>query len=329
MKPIDFVIPWVDDSDPVWRAKKEAYTGKGETEGNTAVRYRDWETLKYWFRGVERFAPWVRYVFLITDQQMPQWLKKNHLKLRIVDHKDYIPLEYLPTFSTNPIELNLHRIQDLSENFVYFNDDMFLIDNVKPTDFFRNDLPCDMPTLGPLYPNGFFSRMLFNNIELINRHFSLKNCIRKHPVKWIIGQPVTQILKLVYYGRSDFVPNSVSRHIHTPLVKSTFERVWKMEEEVLHNTCLHKLRNKDDVTVYCIRDWQLFSGVFYPYKIKGRLFHTATMSDNDDAIRYLSSQKGKVICLNDSEDETDFEDHKTRILEAFAQLLSEKSSFEI
>ncbi len=326
--PIDFVILWVDDKDPEWQKKKMLYTGAEEAVGNTAVRYRDWETLKYWFRGVEKHAPWVRNVYFVTDNQKPEWLNLDHPKLRWVKHTDFIPAEYLPTFSAHPIEWNLHRIEELSENFVYFNDDVFLIKDTEKTDFFRNGLPCDFPVLGPLYPNGFFSYILFNNINLLNRHFSLRKSIRKDPLKWIKAQGMSGLVKLLLYGRRDQIPNSVSRHIHFCFKKSTCKKLWEEEYELVHQTCTHRQRTKEDVSLYCIRDWQLFSGEFYPYNAKGQLFFTSTLSQNNDALDYMLKQKGKVICLNDSEDEENFEDHKQKILAAFEKLLPEKSAFE-
>ena len=328
-KTIDFVIPWVDDTDPVWRAKKAEYTGVKETEGNTCVRYRDWDTLKYWFRGVEKFAPWVRYVHFVTDNQKPEWLNIEHPKLRWVKHTDFIPQEYLPTFNSHTIEFNLHRIPDLAEHFVYFNDDVFLIRETKEEDFFVDGMPCDIPILGPLLPKGFFSYILFNNINLLNRHFSLKESIKANPGKWVKGQSAAGLMKLALYGRRDEIPNSVSKHIHTNFVKHTFDTVWEKENDALHATCQHKQRTKEDVSAYCVRDWQLFSGEFYPQKPIGKLYHTATMAYSDEAIEYLRKQKGKVICLNDSEDEVDFEAHKKLILDAFEKLLPEKSSFEL
>jgi len=326
---IDFVVPWVDDTDPEWRKKKALHTGCSETAGNTAARYRDWGTMRYWFRGVEKYAPWVRYIYFVTDNQKPDWLNTDHPKLKWINHTDFIPGEYLPTFSVNPIELNLHRIEGLSEQFVYFNDDVFLIRETKPEDFFIDGLPRDIPILGPLYPSGFFSYILFNNINLINRHFSLRQSIRTNPSKWVKAQPVSGLLKLLLYGRRDLIPNSVSKHIHTPFLKSSFDAVWAAEYDVLHNTCLHCQRTKEDVSAYCIRDWQLFSGKFVPQKPIGKLFHTASMSYNNEAIDYLMKQKGKVVCLNDSEDEIDFESHQRELLSAFEHLLPEKSSFEL
>lgn len=326
--PIDFVVLWVDDSDPVWREKKAKYTGTQIQEGNTEVRYRDWDTLRYWFRGVEKFAPWVRYVYFVTDDQKPEWLNVDHPKLKWVKHTDYIPAEYLPTFSSHPIEWNLHRIPGLSENFVYFNDDMFLIRETKPEDFFVDGKPCDLPSLGLIYPEGFFSHMLFNNAELLNRYFSLDEVLKKNRKKWVKGQSIHGLIKLLWYGRRKQIPGSISWHIQTSLQKRTFELLWEKEPEWIHQTCLNKLRTKQDITPYCIRDWQIFTGEFYPMRPIGKLFHIETMRYSDEAVQYLRHQKGKTICLNDTENELDFEQHKKVLIEEFERILPEKSSFE-
>ena len=83
------------------------------------------------------------------------------------------------------------------------------------------------------------------------------------------------------------------------------------------------------MTAYTVRDWQLFSGAFCPKKPIGKLFHTASMSHSNEALEYLRQQKGKTVCLNDTEDETDFESHKQALLSAFETILPEKSSFEL
>lgn len=328
MHEIDFVVPWLDDKDSVWQKKRAEYSGNIFQEGNDEARYRDWDTFRYWFRGVEKFAPFVRNVYFISDNQKPEWLNLEHPKLKWVKHTDFIPKEYLPTFSCKAIEWNLHRIDGISENFVFFNDDVFLINHTKPEDFFVDGKPCDLPVLGLLYPHGFFEHILFNNIELLNRHFSLKKSIKDNPMKWIKHQSLGGLLKLVIYGRRDLIPNSINHHIHACFNKKTFEEIWEKEFELINETCLKKFRTKEDVTSYCVRDWQIFSGEFIPKKPIGKNFHTATMKYSDDAIEYLKSQKGKVICLNDTEDETDFESHKNIIIKEFERIFPEKSSFE-
>ena len=57
--PIDFVVTWVDMDDEKWRAEFVKYSGKGKNEKNgvSDARFRDYGFLKYWFRGIEKFAP--------------------------------------------------------------------------------------------------------------------------------------------------------------------------------------------------------------------------------------------------------------------------------
>lgn len=324
---IDFVITWVDDSDPVWREKKSRYTGAQHIEGNTEARYRDWDTLKYWFRGVEKYAPWVRNVYFVTDDQKPEWLNLEHPKLKWVKHTDFIPEEYLPTFNSHTIEWNIHWIDDLSERFVYFNDDMFLIRETTPEDFFVGELPCDLPGVGILYPSGFFSSMMFNNSILLNRHFSLKDSIRQNRRKWFCHQPVSGLIKLLYLGRKNQVSCYISHHIHINYRKETYATLWSKEQDLIHETCSHKQRTKEDITPWCIRCWQLLTGNFHPQKPIGKMFSTAGIAGNG-AIDYIRKQKGKVICLNDGEEETDFLKHKQMVVAAFEELLPEKSAFE-
>lgn len=328
MGPIDFVITWVDDSDPAWKAKKASFDGNEPSDGNTQVRYRDWDTLRYWFRGVEAFAPWVRYIYFVTDDQKPSWLNIDHPKLKWVKHEDFIPAEYLPTFNSVAIEWNLHRIEGLSERFVYFNDDVFLIGETTPEDFFVNGQACDFPTLDFIRGDDLFSHTMRNNAALINRHFVFRKVIKTHWRKWGKDQPLVGILKLLLYGLRTRMPGIRNPHIHQSFQKKYFEILWEREYEWIHETCGHRLRTPTDITPYCVRDWQLFSGDFYPKKPMGRKFHTASMSHSDEAMEYLRKQKGKVICLNDGEKEMNFEQHKQMIIEAFERIWPKKSSFE-
>ena len=102
MNKIDFVVTWVDGNDPVWQEKKSSYDGSVNTSKqsmNSVKAYREWGTFKYWFRGVEKFAPWVNKVYLVTDQQKPSWLDINSEKLVLVDHTEIICQFFLPILS--------------------------------------------------------------------------------------------------------------------------------------------------------------------------------------------------------------------------------------
>lgn len=135
---IDLVYLWVDGNDPEWRKKHNAAVGK--TEEGSAVdcdgRYVDNSELKYSLRSVEKYAPWIRKIFIVTDSQTPRWLDTANPKIRIVDHKEILPEDVLPTFNANTLENALFRIPGLGEHFLFANDDVFLNREVMPGDFF-------------------------------------------------------------------------------------------------------------------------------------------------------------------------------------------------
>src|SRR5699024_12219498 len=111
---IDAVILWVDDTDEKWLKKKMKWQRYYGIEDNMPERYRTWDNLHYIFRGIEKFAPWINHIYLVTDGQKPKWLKENN-NITVVDHQDIISKDHLPTFNSGVIELNIHKIKGLSE----------------------------------------------------------------------------------------------------------------------------------------------------------------------------------------------------------------------
>ena len=182
--PIDFVIPWVDGSDPEWIKVFNNYVPKEKQIDARNIRYRDFGLLKYWFRAVEKFTPWVNKVHFITCGQKPDFLNLNCLKLHFVKHSDYIPDDCLPAFSTNPIELNIHRINGLSDHFVYFNDDYYITKPLKRDFFFKDGLPCDSAVLEVKTSGSFpMVNIVFNDLNAINKNFKPKESVKNNPCK--------------------------------------------------------------------------------------------------------------------------------------------------
>lgn len=138
---IDIVYLWVDGNDPQWLAKHNACIGKTEDKSavNCKGRYSDNDELKYSLRSVEMYAPWIRKIFIVTDNQVPKWLDTSNPKIRIVDHKEILPEVSLPCFNSRLIEHFLYKIPGLSEYFLYANDDMFINRPVTPATFFAAD----------------------------------------------------------------------------------------------------------------------------------------------------------------------------------------------
>jgi hypothetical protein len=324
---IDFVITWVDGSDEKWLEEKKKYQPDIDIDASLA-RYRDFGSLRYLFRSIEKFAPWVRNIFLVTNGQVPRWLNLEHPKVKLVKHSDYIPQEYLPTFSSHPIEWNFHRIEGLSENFVYFNDDVILTDYVKPTDFFKNDLPCDIFGLGMVKPREYFSSIPFNHMLILNKHFNFKTTLRKNYKKFFKLKYRSRLLKTLILSRQDVFYGMYDPHITLPFKKSFFELLWKKEGELIDATCKNKFRSKDDVSIWLVRYWQLLTGNFEPRSDKFGKFYVMNKFVTNKKIDKIMS-KQQVICINDTnESALDFVTEHKMFENIMNDFLGEKSSFE-
>lgn len=326
---IDFVIIWVDGNDPDWQKEKNKYNPNKNNTDSRNIRYRDWDNLQYWFRGVEKFAPWVNKIHFVTCGHLPKWLNTNHPKLNIVKHSDYIPEKYLPTFSANPIELNIHRIKGLSDQFVFFNDDMFIIDYVKKTDFFKNELPCDMAAINAcIGRDKTYYSILNNDMIVINSHFNKNTSIKKYFTKWFNLKYGTKLVR-TFFGLpwSNFI-GFYNKHICNSFLKSTFEELWKKEYDLLDETSSNKFRSKTDVNQHLLEFWQLASGKFYPKKINSCFFRG--LEEENKLISAIRKQKYKIICINDSElNNEKFDKIKEEVKESFEKILPEKSAFEL
>lgn len=149
--PIDAVIAWVDGSDPVHKAKRVAALQKLREKSDLPIaagiantRFHDNGELRYCIASIKKFAPWIRTIYIITDNQVPRFRNENFLQgldIRIVDHKDiFRSYEWaLPTFNSRTIETAMWRVPELSERFIYFNDDVLVTRAVAPEDFFQGD----------------------------------------------------------------------------------------------------------------------------------------------------------------------------------------------
>jgi hypothetical protein len=136
--PIDVVYTWVDGNDPDWQRRRAQVTGETyHTESASEARFLSRDELRYSLRSLHANAPWVRNIYIVTDDQTPHWLDTSAPNLHVVSHKEiFSDTSVLPVFNSHAIESQLHRIDGLAEHFLYFNDDMFIGRPLTPQAFF-------------------------------------------------------------------------------------------------------------------------------------------------------------------------------------------------
>lgn len=335
---IDVVIPWVDPTDKEWQASKNKFLKdlNNDKVDNSENRFRDWDNFKYVFRGIDKFMPWVHKIYLITCGQVPDWMNKEaDDRLVIVNHSDYIPKEYLPTFSSHPIELNLHRIKELSEHFIYLNDDYFVINETSPEDFFVDGLPCDYALEDPITPDhkDIFNNILINNMVLLNSHYDRRMVLKEQKKKFYSMCDKKAFITNMCFRplkRNHFFGLHYS-HLASNILKSTIEKVWTENREILEATSSHKFRNADDVNQFIFKNEQYVTGKFHPYNIN-RFGRAIQLDDTiegavEDVCRTITDSDYKMICINDCNIE-DFDNTRTKINAALEKILPNPSVWE-
>lgn len=333
---IDFVVTWLDSNDVEWK-KEYTYYKTGAIGDMGVGRFRDMNIFQYWFRAVERFAPWVNKVYLITNGKFPDWINKNNPKLVLVRHEDYIPKEYLPTFNSVTIELHMHRIKGLSETFVYFNDDMILNSPITPDYFFHNGLPCDhnketcfnVPIFTRKERFGISMSML-SDIGIVNAYFNRWDTVRQSPYRWFgphLGLKGL-IMSIILMKQSLFVGFS-NYHTEQTYLKSTFEEVWNREPEYLNASCT-RFREEVIANPYLFRYWQFARNTFYPKKKRFATFHLYSKEVIYNIENIFSDSRIVSVCLNDTSlcPEEDFNYINKELIRLLQQKFPDKSSFE-
>lgn len=308
--PIDIVLPFYNDSDEKWHNVMHEYMVKENTNDRQVIgeeRYRDWENAKYWFRCIDENCKWVNKVFVLvaSESQIPKWLDKNNSKLRIVLHEEFIPKELLPTFNTMTIELFISRIEDLSDNYVYCNDDYFFLNPTTETMFFVDDKPVYRSNESKLekfddgYLNssdGTFYSCLNNGIE-----FQLKTLGNK--AKWY---------------SLDHIPVAHKKNFENSVLRENYDMFVKANS-------YSRFRNKNNysnhVFVCLYRDLNPY------YKFDYINSYYVTIKKD---INFNEHANCKMVCFNDTEQlsSEDFEEVKNRMLEFFKNKFPKKSSFE-
>ena len=291
---MDVVITYVDGLDPLWQKDYEEHTNIPILE----KRFRDWGTLRYLMRGIEVNMPFIRKVHLIVarDSQVPKWVNRDNVN--IVLHKDIIPEEFLPTFNCNPIELHIHRIKDLDEQYVYFNDDVFPLMKCEPTDFFRNGKG-QLGMSRHLFALDMFKKICRNSDTVARR------ALGKRPALMFLRP----------------------QHVCTPMIKSECEEMYRRVESDIRES-ISTTRTAKNISQYVFLNYMYLNGKLENRRLSKRHFSLGITS-TETLRNFLLKPTKQFTCINDVQlSHERFEELRKVLIEAFETRFPNKSKYE-
>lgn len=312
MTKIDLVYTWVDDKDLSWLEKKAKYCKDLKTPNKDAIddcRFFNNDELKYSLRSVEKYAPWVNKIFIVTDNQKPSWINLENEKIKIIDHSEIIPKEKLPLYNACAIENAIPYIKDLSEYFIYANDDMFFWDYTDPSFFFEGEKP----------------------IYLLGKKI---NKFKKY--NHLYGTMVYKAYKIACDKLNTDIPY-FSHHNIDPYRKSLFLECIETFKDEFENTLNNRFRDFTDmqriiVTYYSYyknqailkkNEFNLLNRIFNKEKIPKSQYYSITSK----TINKINSSKANLMCINDCRKTTN--ENRKQIKKLLEFKFAQKSAFEV
>lgn len=306
---VDLVYLWVNGNDPEWIAKRNTYIGKPTgTQENCKGRFVENGELKYSLRSVEKYAPWIRKIFIVTDNQVPEWLDTANPKVQIVDHKEIIPAECLPCFNSSLLEHFLCDIPGLSEYFLYSNDDMYFNRPTTPATFFADDgLPIIMMNHRPFRKLWLFFKEKVQKKELSSYNKKIRKAARLVEERY--GK---------YYGCK-------AHHNIDAYRKSTFLLVRQKFETEFNQMRSHHMRSPEDIQ-RCVFSYTALAENLGHLKYVSQK-HSFRLHIHKRHLYHKFEQYNPVLfCMNDSEYAND--DDRRFAIDYVSRLFPNKSKFE-
>lgn len=281
--PIDVVYTWVDSSDTAWRRKLEAYSGNAvpedfHEEASGDQRFRSRHELKYSLRSLSMYAPWVRHVYIVTDEQVPEFIDFDHEAITLVDHREIATIpEALPVFNSSAIISWLHRIPGLNEHFIYMNDDVFMGRDVSPAHFYTAS------GLAKVFPST--NRRPFGKPDPRDEpHINITRNIRALLEK--------------EFGRS--ISRSVKHTPHAQLV-SVQQEMEKRFAEAYDRTSRSRFRHHNDIAAdQLFHYYAQITGRAIVGNIRYAYINIGDRRKEKELERLLESRGRDVFCLNDA-----------------------------
>jgi hypothetical protein len=272
---VDAVYLWVDGSDPNWLSKKREYSSVADSHGTSDSRFTSRNELYFSIATLLKNAPWINRIWLVTDGQTPD-LKDLTDRVAVVDHQDFIPKKFLPTFNSHVITSHLHRIKGLSENFLYLNDDILFGRPLIPSAWFDSHGRCLIRYTRTTLPG--FS---VTDADVIHK-------ARQHTVQSAIAAGLQISMRSIQHG-----PH--------PMRKSTMEQMWKRFGDELTETSKSRFRTQGDLVPEWLHNFLAYSTG--DAVMGGKLTYSYIVLNAKSSLAKILNlalrRPPSVICLND------------------------------
>lgn len=235
--PIDLVFTWAGTQNQALEFAEE-FKSKKDIICDFAydpARFSDHNELLFSVKSALKNVPWVRNIFIVANE-IPAFIsslsedEKN--KIKIINHQQIIDAQYLPTFNSHAIEANLHKIPDLSENFVYLNDDCIITSQLNQAHFFQGN------EIANLFVSDKSMEKELNKIK--NNKSATKTA-----TLWANENSLKLLQK--QYPNSHF--DSILIHSGKSLKKSAFNLAWSLWEKEIRDFLPNKFRSKNDLNL--------------------------------------------------------------------------------
>lgn len=310
LEPIDAVYTWVDSSDSHWKDNFTAALADSDNASMSSTnraRFTSRDELRYSLRSLEVNLPWINKIYLVTAGQVPSWLETDNTKIVVVDHNEIFADQdsCLPTFNSHAIESRLSYIKNLSEHFIYVNDDVF---------FGR-----------PLHPNSFFGAAGQVKYSYSDQHFSSSSADAHLPVNQAANN--NRSLMRRAYGRTT---SRKFKHVAHPQRRAVHERAFELFANELQATARNRFRSPDDVSLPSALAHQIAAreGLGISTEVDYAYVDIAADDVYLKLLRLLNNEKPQMFCINEVVDTADSDLRSEAVVHALQALFPVPSSFE-
>lgn len=267
---MDYVLPYVDCTDPVWRRQ---YRETMNTETMDASRFRPFGTLRYAFRSVAKNMPFIDRIVLIvsTESQVPAWV--NRAAVKVITHEEFMPAGHRPTFNSSAIESDMWRISGMSDLFVYGNDDFFALRPMRADDFF----------------DGYLPRLQFEESD-----FHIQNLFRR-----CCKNGMDMVADAVGSQRTDFFTLLKPQHCMKGISNIHMKEVGHLCSDQIERT-ITVTRHRWNVTGYIYHYYAYYTGEYTP--ADPSYMYIRISNDYDKVTQLIDDPQTDMLCINDAGD---------------------------